>query len=426
MLSSVVRFLSLIVAAMIGGVVASWFFRAPPPQASAPNPQLYAAPEALGVEVTQMPAAARIELGGYVEPRNIVRLNAQAAGRIVYTAGQEGDRVAAGQVVVALDDDALQPQYRAAWAGLASDMSASQNAQTQLYHKLYGQQTTSPVGGPANDAFERSAVPFYNMAQSFMGNMLPGASGGPYTPFGGNNGAGNMPVMTNQQAQRSWPAINTARADYEKQMSSLVTSQSRLDELDAQARDRRSVSPRGGVIMRRYVRVGDVVQPGQPVADIGDVDALDIRLEAPLAAVAQMRLGDPVPVTVNNANMWATVAQIFPAAEGPQRTVTVKLALPANAPAASGMYARAWIPEAGGGSPSALAPAIPNNAFVYRGSLPVAFVNTPHGVEMRVLRLGDSMGDRTAVLSGLQAGERVIANPSPDLKAGDSASGRAQ
>jgi RND family efflux transporter MFP subunit len=417
MLSSVARFMSLIAAAAIGGLVVSWFVRpfAPPPPAPAVNPPISAAPEAFGEEITQMPAAARIELGGYVEPRNVIRLSAQASGRVAYVGGQEGDRVAAGGLVAALDNDALQSQYRAAWANLASEVSALQNAQTQLYHRLYGQQTTSPFGGPFNDAFQRSSVPFYNMAQSFMGGMVPGG-GGPFSPFGGSN----APMMTSQQAERSWPALNNARADYERQMAGLVGSQARLDALDAQARDRRAVSPRAGVILRRFVRVGDIVQPGQPLADIGDADTLDIRLETPVAEVSQLRLGDQVPVTVNNVNLWAAVAQIFPAADGAQRTVTVKLALPAGAPAAPGMYARAWIAQGGSGSPSALAPAVPNNAIAYRGSLPVAFVTTPHGVEMRVLRLGDTMGDRTAVLSGLQAGERVVPNPAPDLKAGDS------
>ena len=206
--------------------------------------QLYTSPDSLGVEVTEMPAAARVELGGYVEARDVVRLTAQAPGRIVYTAGQEGDRVGAGQVVASLDDDALRPEYRAAWANLTSETVASENAQTQLYHRLYGQQTTSPMGGPAYDAYDRTVTPFYNMAQSFMGGMMPGASATPYSPVGGSN----MPLMTQQQSQRSYPAINNARADYERQLAGLVGSQSHLDELDAKARDRRATTPRAGVI----------------------------------------------------------------------------------------------------------------------------------------------------------------------------------
>ena len=124
-------------------------------------------------------------------------------------------------------------------------------------------------------------------------------------------------------------------------------------------------------------------------------------------------------MTVDNANVWAAVSQIFPAANAAQHTVTVKLALPPGAPAAPGMYARAWIAQAGGGGPSALAPAIPNNAIAYRGSLPVAFV-----VNAARRRDAHSAAGRRRWATvppccpACSAGERVVVNPAPDLKVG--------
>ncbi|MDK9697553.1 MAG: efflux RND transporter periplasmic adaptor subunit [Siculibacillus sp.] len=418
MLSSLMKLAGFLAAAVIGGLVVAMFGghggskdTAATARGSASH---LAGPNGSFVEVGRMPATARLKLGGYVEPRVTVKLTAQAPGRVTFVAGQEGDRVGAGQVVVGLDDDALAPEYRSAWAALAGDMAAQQNAQTQLYHSIHGQ-PTSPMGGPAQDAYERMMTPFYNMAQGFMGNMFPGAAGGPGTPFGSSG-----PMMTQQQSQKSWPALNRARADYERQQASLVASQSRIDGLDQRLRDRRAVSPRAGVIMTRHVRVGDVVQPGQPLAELADVDQLDVRIEVPTRLLAQLKVGDQVPVSLSNANVWAPISQIFPAADRSQRTISVKLALPAGAPAAPGMYALAWIAQAGGNSPSDFAPAIPTTAVVNRGSQPLAFVVDGQGrAEMRILRLGDVTGDRVAVLSGLQAGERIVANPSPNLKAGD-------
>jgi len=57
-----------------------------------------------------------------------------------------------------------------------------------------------------------------------------------------------------------------------------------------------------------------------------------------------------------------------------QRTISVKLALPAGSPAAPGMYALAWIAQASGNGPSVSAPAIPLTAVTHRGSQPLAFV----------------------------------------------------
>lgn len=418
MVSAVLKFLSFIVVAVVGGVVAVWL-TANGEVSDKPAPQAmlggYALPSDIVGEVTQMPAAERFRLGGYVEARDTVRLTAQAPGRVVFVAGQEGERVSAGQVIVALDDDAIQPQYREAWAALAGEMASQQNAQTQLFHKFNGDQV-SPLGGPGYEAYDQMAVPLYNMAQSFMRQMFPGMTGGPYSPL-----AGIQPLVTQRQSQRGYPAINNARAEYENRLAGLVAAQARIDKIDAQLRARWSVSPRGGAIMKRHVRLGDVVQPGQPLIDLADVDQLDVRIEVPISQAANLKVGDQVPVTITDNNLWAPVSQIFPAANGAQRTVTVKLALPTTARAAPGMYALAWIAQPGGGSPSALAPAVPTQAITRRGSLPVVFTVDKQGnAEMRVLRLGDTQGGRTAVLSGVTAGERIVLNPSPNLKSGDS------
>lgn len=405
-MSTVFRAFAFFLAAVAGGLVVLWMGGHPPQNQPAISPtaaSILFSQQAPVVEVTQNPTAARYKLGGFVEARNFVRLMAQGPGRVTYVAGQEGQRIAAGATVVALDDDALRAEYRSAWAGLSGDMAASQNAQTQLYHSLYGARQ-SPMGGPGYDAYERMFTPLYNMMQPFMG--------------------GGAPMQTQSQQQRSFPAINNARADYERQQAGLVASQARIDALDQRLRDRRSIAPYGSVIMARHVRVGDIVQPGQPLADLADPNQLDLRIEVPANLVTQLKIGDQLPVSLADTNVWAVVSEIFPAANATQHTVTVKAALPAGAAAAPGMYGLAWVAQPGGGGQSATAPFIPDSAIAYRGSLPVAFVvNGAGAVEMRILRLGEASGDKTAVLSGLRPGERVVAHPEPDLKSGDSVFG---
>ena len=249
------------------------------------------------------------------------------------------------------------------------------NAQTQLYHRLYGQPTTSVTGGPAYDVYGRRNSPFTNMAhsmqvfntaQDFMGPMMgmmgggpnyggqnspygygnmaqnfmgpilgmmgggrgpnsPYGYGGPNSPYGygGSNspygyGGFNSPYgygpAYESQMQPSIPAFYNSRSEYERQQAGLVGAQANIDKIEAMLRDRRAISPRAGVILKRFVRVGDIVQPGQPLADVGDADQLDVVVEVPIAQVAQVKLGDAVPVTVNGVNLWATVRQIFPAA----------------------------------------------------------------------------------------------------------------
>lgn len=415
--------LVFLLAALIGGIFA-WMFKpaSPSPKAgtarseAVQQPIMGFAPQVGVSEVSQQAMAERAKLAGFVEARHSVRLTAQSPGRVSYIGAREGESVLPGQVVVGLDEDNLAPDYRAAWAGLAGDMAATQNAQVQLYNKLYGPQV-SPLGGPGYDAYERSTVPFYNMTQQFMGNMMPGLAGGPNTPFGGSG----QPMITQSQAQRGYPALNNSRVEYERQLAAMVGAQSRIDSLEARMRERRAVAPFQSVVVTKHVNLGDVVQPGQPLVDLADIDQLDARIEVPTRLIAQIKLGDVVPVTLDsNVTVQAQVAQIYPAANQVQRTVTVKLALPPGAPAAPGMYVQALLAEPPGPGEVLPSPVVPSSAVVYRGSLPAVFVAGINGsVELRVVRLGETMGDRVVVLSGLNQGEKVVTSPTPNMRSGD-------
>ncbi|MEQ1668147.1 MAG: hypothetical protein ABL868_06800, partial [Sulfuriferula sp.] len=147
-------------------------------------------------DVVQQKLVTRTRLGGYVEPRQVIHMTAQSGGRVVYVAGREGAEVMSGQVVLGLDEDKLMADYRSAWAHLAGEMSAMQNAQVQLYSKINGQ-TTSPMGGPMYDAYERASVPMYNAFQQ----MMP--------MFGGGQ------MMPQSAQQNAYAGKSQARSEYE-------------------------------------------------------------------------------------------------------------------------------------------------------------------------------------------------------------------
>ncbi len=362
---------------------------------------------AVGVtEVVQQSLVSRMKVGGYVEPRQVVHLNAQGGGKVVYVYGREGQIVQPGQVVIGLDEDRQLAEYRTAWAKLSGEMSASQNAQVQLRNKLYGP-TVSPMGGPGYDAYERATVPFYNM----MNRVAPFMGGAPMVP--------------QSEQQFTVMARNQARADYERQQAALVASQGGIDNIEAALRDRRSIAPFPAVILGKHVDLGDTVQPGQVLVDLADVNSLDLRLEVPARLVSELTPNSLIPVVLDgNVTVDAMVDQIFPAANSAQHTVTVKLALPPGAPAAPGMYAMALLPEPHAPGEVISAPVIPASALVYRGSLPSVFAVGADGkAELRVIRIGERQGDRVVVLSGLKAGDKVVKAPTEGMRSGSSLTG---
>ena len=346
---------------------------------------------------------SRTPLGGYVEPLQVIHLTAQTGGRVVYISGREGASVMAGQIVVGLDEERLISDYQAAWASLSSEMSGIQNAQVQLYNKLYGP-ATSPMGGPAYEAYDRSTVPFYNA----MRGVVPFMGGGP-------------PIQTQTDQQRSFSNRSQARSEYERQQATVVASQAKIDAIESMMRDHRSIAPFPAVILTKHVNVGDVVQPGQVLVDIAQTDRLLLKVETPARLVSELRAGMVIPVTVDGiTHLDGLVDQIYPAANKEQHTVTLKILLPPDAPVAPGMFASAVLPEPPMDGMAVELPVIPASAIIYRGSLPSVFVAGRDGrIELRVLRLGEIQGNRAVILSGLKVGEKVVTSPKSNMRSGD-------
>ncbi|MGB7501847.1 MAG: efflux RND transporter periplasmic adaptor subunit [Azonexus sp.] len=363
--------------------------------------------EAMGLsEVVQQRLVSRTPLGGYVEPLQVIHLTAQTGGRVVYIAGREGVPVMAGQIVVGLDEERLISDYRASWAHLSSEMSGIQNAQVQLYNKLYGP-TTSPMGGSAYEAYDRTTVPFFNAMRGVV-------------PF-----MGGAPMQTQTDQQRSFANRSQARSEYERQQATVVASQSRIDAIESQMRDHRSIAPSPAVILAKHVDIGDTVQPGQKLMDIAQTDRLLLKVEVPARLVPELRTGMIVPISLDGTvTVDGLVDQIFPAANKEQHTVTVKFLLPPDAPVAPGMFGSAQLPEPPVSGKAIELPVIPVSAITYPGSLPSVFVAGRDGkVELRVIRLGEKQGNRAVVLSGLKTGDKVVTAPRQNLRSGDTVFG---
>lgn len=398
--------IAAIVALLVVGGLAGWGLaksgKDKPAEASASS-AAPATPQVGLTEVVQQSLVARTKMGGYVEPREVVHLAAQAGGRVVYLAGREGTAVLPGQVVVGLDEDRQMADYRSAWAQLSGEMSGIQNAQVQLYNKINGP-TTSPMGGPAYDAYDRVATPFYNLFQQAM------------PMFGGGQ------MIPQSAQQHSYANRSQARNEYERQQAGVVTTQTRVDAAEAQLRDRRSIAPYPAIVLAKFINLGDVVQPGQALMDLAQTNQMNLKLELPTRLVTALRPGAMVPVVLEGGvTVNGLVEQIYPGANPILHTVTVKLALPPDAPAAPGMYASALLPEPAAAGESVSAPVVPASALVYRGSLPSVFVVGANGaIELRIVRMGDTQGDRVMILSGVSAGEKVVTAPPQSMRAGDS------
>ncbi len=353
------------------------------------------------ITVVSRQLGARVVIGGTVIPYREVTLTAQLPGRVEFIAGEEGDRFRINQVLVALDDDDLLAKRRQILAELQATTYGYTDARLQ-----YAREFWAP-GEKLARYFEPqrsgSAGLFPSMFERFFGG-------------GGYNDTWRAWRYGNPWIERQVDLYS--RGTHVGQASSRVLAmRARIDEIDAKLIDTRSIAPFDGVILKKLVEVGDTVQPGQPLLKYADTNDLQIRLEVPARLMPGLHLDMILPATldVGDLQVNARVAQIFPVADSLRHTVTVKLDLPQGVPGGPGMYAEVAIPDAS--VPETSVPVVPSSAIVWRGSLPAVFVVTEGGKpSLRLVRLGQKLDqDLVAVLSGLRAGERILASPPPGM-----------
>ena len=360
---------------------------------STPWTEGHAANNAGTITVESSTIGATTTLGGTVVPFKEVAFSAQMPGRIVYISGMEGDWFKKGAVLVALDNDDLLAQRRSARAALSQAEANWRNARVQYTRQVYSGS---------------------NMGSDNTGMAMPRMFDRMVTmPFSDMMGTDNPELARRAQIYAQGTAIDQARY-------SLTQAQAKIQELDAKLRDTRSIAPFSGVIIAKHVEKGDTVQPGMPLLSFADTRHLQIKVDIParLMPGIQKDMVIPAKLDVGNTRIDTRVAQIYPMADPQRHTVTVKLDLPKDAPGGPGMYAEVMVPDTT--TPVKSLPTIRKSAVIWRGSLPAVLVDTGRGEpELRMIRLGGFVDDVTvSILSGLRAGERVLANPPKNVASG--------
>ncbi|MEW7975972.1 MAG: efflux RND transporter periplasmic adaptor subunit [Candidatus Sedimenticola endophacoides] len=337
--------------------------------------------------VQQVSDVPKVALGGTVIPYKEVTLSAQVPGRVEFLAGIEGDAFDEGEMLVALDDSELLAKRNAALAQLATADAQMRAAGVQYNRELWSPQSKQSMGGMG------------------MPNLFDQMFSRPMENFVGSRDTG---VERRADLYSSGVQITQAQ-------NAILAAQSQIQAVDAKLRDARSMAPFNGVVMRKFVEVGDTMQPGQPLLVFADVEYLQIAVDVPSRLRPGLSEGMMLQaeLDVGNQIIPVRVAQIFPMADAQRHTVKVKFDLPQGV-SAPGMYAKVLVPDFTSSAKSY--PVIPGSAVRYNGSLPGVYVLGAEGRhELRLIRVGEKQNGMISVLSGLVAGERVLTNPSVAL-----------
>lgn len=184
---------------------------------------------------------------------------------------------------------------------------------------------------------------------------------------------------------------------------------------------KRIVAPYAGVITRRNVDVGDLIDAGgtRPLFLLAQTDPLRVYINVPQAYAQLVKAGQPVVVTqaeLRGQSFKGEVARTSGAIDTATRMMQVEVSLPnREGLLLPGAYVQVSLPLA-----ASRALSVPANALLFRAEgTRVATVDAEGRVRLRTIQVGRNYGETVEVLDGITAGDRLIVNPSDSLAEGD-------
>jgi membrane fusion protein, multidrug efflux system len=186
---------------------------------------------------------------------NSVAVSTKVLGRIVSLGTDEGDTVRTGDVLVKLDDNNLRAQEESAKASLELAQNSIPLSQVEVNR--------------AQDDFNRANTQY--------------KSG----------------IVTKEQYDHAQKTLEAARAQLSIALSRVSSARAQLGVVEADLQNTIIKSSMDGVVAKRWVLSGDVVQAGQPVFTLYDLKNIWITANLEETKLGHLRIGDPVEIDVD-------------------------------------------------------------------------------------------------------------------------------
>ena len=184
-----------------------------------------------------------------------VSVSAKILGRVDTLLVDEGDTVQEGEVIARLDDSDLQAQLGQAQAAMR--LAEENRALADVV-----------LSGATTD-FQRMKTQF--------------RSG----------------VVSQEQFDHAQTELQTAEARIGIARAQVESARAQLHLVQIQLKNTVILAPMSGAISRRWVLPGDVVQPGQPIFALFDLDSVWVTANLEETKLAVVHINDPVAISVD-------------------------------------------------------------------------------------------------------------------------------
>lgn len=329
-----------------------------------------------------------VSYSGFVSGVRQADVAPKTGGYVANLLVEEGDTVRAGQTLAVLDGSELSAMRES-----ASDSYAAAKKATEKATDYYGQ------------LVDEAEANYRKVKDSHDDGIV-----------------GSRDLRIAQEAVES--AKRARDAQVAAAEAELSQAQGGRRVADVAARNATVISPFSGIVTRRHVSVGTFAAPGMPLYTVASPDAPEVSVSVPGDVARGLSRGMNVSVAPEDGEetVGGEIASISQAV-GPTTQISVVRVRFAGTEAAQsvflGQYATVSIPT----GPSREAVLVPVTAVVRQYVDTFIFVvGGDNRVEKRAVRLGEEVGDRYEVVSGLSVGERIVTGGAHGLEGDDAVS----
>ena len=209
----------------------------------------------------------------------------------------------------------------------------------------------------------------------------------------------------------------SSQADYDSVQAQYDQAVARVEEVKALINKKTIRAPFGGVLGIRAVNLGQYLQSGAQVAPLQALDPIYVNFWLPQQNLGQIAAGQSVRVRADglpDVEFEGRINAVDAVIDEATRNVRVQATLPnSKSLLRPGMFVNTEVPLAEKSShvvlPATAIQFAPYGDTVYIiEDMKGANDKTYRGVRQQVVKVGESRGDRVAILSGVKAGEEVV------------------
>jgi multidrug efflux pump subunit AcrA (membrane-fusion protein) len=343
---------------------------------------------------------AIVQVPGTVQPRKRIALASQINGFVQEMRVRAGDRVKSGQVLATLDARDAANQKAAAQSAVAEAQAALSEARRAHSAALEMQAASKASMELAEQTYERYRKLFESRS------------------------------VSPQEMDEIRTRRDAARAELASRESMVAAAEDRIKQVEARidqakAQEGRSdvlmsytriQAPTAGIVVQRAADAGTAIFPGSPLLVIETTGKSQVLASLPTEQAGYLQLGMTIKLRQSNAAPFieGKLSEIIPQSDPATHSIQFKVDLPSDAGVVHGQYVKLDVPA---GTRDVML--IARSAVRETGQLTGLFVvEEGSRASFRLVKTAPYDAESLEILSGVEQGEKIIAQPDDRIKDG--------